>query len=186
MQTHHWPSCRSIPLLVALVLTGCSSQLSPTGGAEFRQRPQEYSFKVSRTLAEAGITFHLSRAFEVGPASNGQVHSSRISTAELSQLQSAWNSYKMTAFAQPETCQGWTLSESPWREALMKIEVLENERSVMALRSESGRLCGAGEAQAVRSRCYCPTGELLSRSNSASIRALVFSRSVGRSDCLSP
>ena len=150
MKTHHWPICRSIPLLLTLILTGCSSQPSPTGGAEFRQRPQEYSFKVSGTLAEAGITFHLSRAFEVGPATNGQVHSSRISTTELSQLQSAWTSYKKTAFTQPESCQDWTLPESPWKEALMKIEVLENGRSIMALRSDSGRLCGAGESQALR------------------------------------
>jgi hypothetical protein len=142
------------PVLICLgtligSLGACSKRAVPPNSTEFRQQPQDYSFKVSGVLAEASLTLRLNRTLEVGPALNGQIHKSRLTERDAGRLQRDWSEFKKTAFSGPESCQDWP-QESQWRDATMKIEVLENGRTVLALQSEAGKLCGRGELQAAR------------------------------------
>jgi hypothetical protein len=134
---------------LAILPSACSSKPQPPQGAGFQQRPQEYSFRVSGSLAEAGITFSLARRYEVGPAENGQVHSSRLEADQARRLQEYWDGYRAQAFTLAESCQDWP-AESPWRESTVRIEILESGRSLATLRSDGGRLCGTGSSEQLK------------------------------------
>jgi hypothetical protein len=134
---------------LAILPSACSSKPLPPQGVGFQQRPQEYSFRVAGTLAEAGITFSLARRYDVGPAENGQIHSSRLGADQARRLQETWDSYRAQAFTTTESCQDWP-AESLWREPSVRVEILESGRALTTLRSEGGRLCGTGSQEQLK------------------------------------
>jgi hypothetical protein len=134
---------------LAILPAACSQKLLPPQGAGFQQRPQEFSFRVTGSIAEAGITFSLGRRYEVGPAPNGQLHSSRLELAQASRLRDAWEAFRVQAFQTTESCQPWA-SDSPWREGAVRIEVLESGRELAAVRSDAGQLCGSGTPESLK------------------------------------
>jgi len=136
-------------MALPLALAGCLSKtpIIPQG-APANQLPQQIGFRVTGSLAQAGIQFGLSRKLEVGPAENGQTHRALLSESELAELQGAWNSFKGQAFKPSQSCLEWP-EGSPWREASMRISLLQNEQEVLSLKSEGGTLCGPGDSKSL-------------------------------------
>ncbi|MFN7685280.1 MAG: hypothetical protein ACK5QT_07710 [Oligoflexia bacterium] len=138
-----------VPGALLVSSAGCSQKELPPQPTTLKQQPSDFSFRVTGSSAESGITFRPNKSFEVGPAPNGQVHRSRLKSSEHTKLERAWEAYQSTAFSGPETCQEWPES-SPYRNSVATLEVLEATRTVLTVRSEGGSLCGKGDAAALR------------------------------------
>lgn len=136
-----------VALPLALATLACSTKTqAPAAAANDNVLPQEIAFRVSGTYAEAGIQFRLGRQLEVGPAENGQIHRELLSEQELARLEGAWNAFKGSALGKTETCVEWP-AESEWHDPAMRIALLQNDREVLSIRSDAGRLCGPGGGQ---------------------------------------